>query len=280
MLAAGCPAAAQPAWIFDFEAGWLHDSNLPRAQQATDIKSGGALSAAVSAGGFYAIDGRSSVAFTADGRAVRFDGYSGLNLDAIGASLSFRHKFGLGLAVPWAQASFTAGRENYGTSIRDSDRYSLTLEAGQRFSERFEGSLSAVVEHRNALNSSAVAPGFPGDPFETYGRAILARGSYAVTERLDLTFAYGVRSGDVVSSTRRNFQIFQASAAIAPDPAFGPDYYAYRLNGVTRTPSLGLGWTLSEYSSLRVVYSRELTYGANQLNYYNTVINASFQHRF
>jgi hypothetical protein len=279
-MALALPCAARPAWLLDADVGLQHESNLPRARLSTDIQSGWALTGGLSGGYAHALDGYTGVTATADARVARHDGHSGLDLDALGVALGIRRKFGLGLNVPWASAALSAVRENYGTDIRESDRYNLTLEAGYRFSERFEALVGGAVEKRNARNSAAVVPGIPGDPFELYGRTLYARGTYALTERWDLTFGYGVRSGDVVASTRRNLQIFTVSSAIAPDPAFGPDYFAYRLDGVTRTPWAGLSWALTEYSTLRVVYTRELTYGANGFNYYNTLVSAVFLHRF
>lgn len=275
-----CVGAAQSAWLLDADAGLLHDSNLPRARLSADIQSGWAATGGLSGGYAHALDGYTGVTATADARIARYDGLSGLNLDALGVTLGIRRKLGLGSNVPWAGASLSVSRENYGTGIRDSDRYSLTLETGYRFSERFDALVGGSVEKRNARTSQATVPGIPGDPFELYGRTLYARGTYALTERWDLAAGFSVRSGDVVASTRRNFQIFTASSAIAPDPAFGPDYFAYRLDGVTRTPWAGLNWALTEYSTLRVAYTRDLTYGANGFNYYNTIVSAVFLHRF
>jgi hypothetical protein len=272
--------SARSAWFLDADAGLVYDSNLPRARLSADIQSGWALTGGLAGGYAHALDGYTSATATVDARIARYDGLSGLNLDALGMTLGVRRKLGLGLNVPWAGASLSASRENYGTNIRDSDRYSLTLEAGYRFSERFDAVLGGTVEKRNARHSAASVPAIPGDPFELDGRTVFARGDYALAERWNLAFGYGVRSGDVVASTRRNFQIFTASSAIARDPAFGPDYFAYRLDGVTRTPWAGVTWSPTEYSTLRVVYTRDLTYGANGFNYYNTIVAATFLHRF
>lgn len=62
---------ARSTWILDVEAGWTHDSNLPRAQLTNDIKSGSALTAAFSAGRFFAPDERNSFTLAADARAAR-----------------------------------------------------------------------------------------------------------------------------------------------------------------------------------------------------------------
>jgi hypothetical protein len=272
--------AGRSAWFVDADAGLLYDSNLPRARLSADIRSGWAATGGLAGGYAHALDGYTSASATADARIARYDGFSGLNLDALGVTLAIRRKFGLGSNVPWAGAALSASRETYGTDIRDSDRYGLTLEGGYRFSERFDVLAGGTVEKRNARHSAASVPTIPGDPFELYGRSLFARASYALTERWNLAFGYGVRSGDVVASTRRNFQIFTASSAIAPDPAFGPDYFAYRLDGVTRSPWAGLTWALTEYSTLRVVYTRDLTYGANGFNHYGTTVAATFLHRF
>ncbi len=279
VLALGWPACALSSWLLDAEAGWMHDSNLPRAQLPSDVKGGSALSVSLSGGYFFALDERNGVTLSADARAMRHLQYSGLDLDSLGGTVGLKHKLGLGPFVPWVSATFSGAREHYRTAVRDSDRYVLTLAVGRRFTDRLEGSLGAAVDRRYARHP--VASGrLPGDTFELSGRSLFARGSYALAERVDLTLAYSVRSGDVVSSTRRNFQIFRASAAISPDPAFGPDYFAYRIKGVTRAPAIGVQWALAEYSSLQVVYSRELTHATGGLNYYSTVFNVSFLNKF
>ena len=272
MLAAAWPAAAAPSWLLDVEIGWLHDSNLPRAQREIDIRSGSALTGALAAGRFFALDDRNGLTLTADARAARYDGFSGLDFEALGGTISAKHKFGLGPLVPWVSASFSAAREDYREPSRDGDRYSLTLTAGKRLTERFDGSLAFILDRRDTHG--------PVPVFEVEGRTGLVRVGYSLLERLDVTASFSVRGGDVTSSTRRNQQIFRASDAVAPDPAFGPDYFSYRLYGVTRTPSLGLHWAIAEYSSLQVVYARELTHAVMGLNYYSTLLNATFIHRF
>ena len=52
-------------------------------------------------------------------------------------------------------------------------------------------------------------------------------------ERLQIGGRVSVRRGDVESTTRQNLDIFLASDAIAADPTFGSDFYAYRLRGTT-----------------------------------------------
>jgi hypothetical protein len=80
-----------------------------------------------------------------------------------------------------------------------------------------------------------------------------------------------VRRGDVESTTRQNLDIFLASDAIAADPAFGSDFFAYRLRGTTATANATLSWALSERSSLNLSYAVARTTSYDDLNYLSRI---------
>ena len=70
------------------------------------------------------------------------------------------------------------------------------------------------------------------------------------------------------------------SAAIAPDPAFGPDDVAYRLTGA-RTLSLGAGlaYELSKRASLEAFLSTDDTRARGGLDYDVQRISVSYAYR-
>jgi hypothetical protein len=101
-----------------------------------------------------------------------------------------------------------------------------------------------------------------------------------LTERALLKASAGARQGDVVSSTRRNFQIFVESAAIANDPAFGPDFIAYRLSGArTRIYTVGVSWALGRRASIDGELLRHETKARGGLDYDGNIYSISLVYR-
>ena len=86
--------------------------------------------------------------------------------------------------------------------------------------------------------------------------------------------------GDVVATTRPDFDIFVVSDAIAADPTFGPDFFAYRLRGTTDTAKLSASWALDERSSLNVVYVEERTDAAGGIYYRSHSANLVYAWRY
>ena len=85
----------------------------------------------------------------------------------------------------------------------------------------------------------------------TTGGGVEIGAAYAVTEQLASSGRFASRRGDVVSTTSQGYAIFQASNAIAADPAFGDELYAYRLRGTTNVFSLDYGTGYSSLAYLR-----------------------------
>ena len=89
-----------------------------------------------------------------------------------------------------------------------------------------------------------------------------------------------MRRGDVVSTTRINLPIFLASDAIAADPAFGSEFFAYRLRGTTSTATVNLSWALSDRSSLNLTYADARTKAYDDLDYRNRATTLSLAWSF
>ena len=89
-----------------------------------------------------------------------------------------------------------------------------------------------------------------------------------------------MRRGDVESTTRRNAEIFEASSAIAADPTFGSDFFAYRLRGTTGTVTLTGSWALDQRSSLNLVFADERTRAYESIGYRSYDIALSYAYRY
>ena len=151
------------------------------------------------------------------------------------------------------------------------------MSLGKRFDERLEARGGIRLRRpASQRHDFPVVPGIPGDPFSVQSRTLFARGSFALGARSTLLASAAARSGDVVSSTRRNRQIFDESAAIALDPAFGPDYIAYRLSGArTGSISAGIAYDLSRRASLEASVSAYDTRARGGLDYAERVVSVS-----
>ena len=116
--------------------------------------------------------------------------------------------------------------------------------------------------------------------FDLRGRSIYARAGYAVSDQLLLGIDVSARRGDVVATTRRDFQIFVVSDAIAADPTFGSDFFAYRLRGTTDAAKLSASWALDDRSSLNFAYADERTDAAGGVTYRSHSANVVFAWRY
>jgi hypothetical protein len=258
---------ARAAWQYDVDAGLLYDSNLTRAYAPADIRADGAFAAQATAGWFSALSGADGLTLAADARSEIYHRFHGLNFVGIGASATYRHKFGLGYAAPWIALGISGGYEDYREKIRDGAWLEAIAELGQRFTPEFDASFGGSFERRYAANDEPVLPSISGKVFALRGESLFARAAYAMSDRLLVAAKLKVRRGDVVATTRPDFDIFTVSDAIAADPTFGPDFFAYRLRGTTDTASASASWALDDRSSLNVLYADERTDAAGGIYY-------------
>jgi hypothetical protein len=273
---AGLTGEAAAEEIVSAEGAVSHDNNLSRALSASDIVSDTALNLAVSGGFHFAPGERDAITLTGDVRASQFRQFHGMNSIALGGTASWSKKFGLGAFVPWTKVSASFAGERYGENVRDGLRTNVTLRAGQRLSERLELSGGGSFERFRADNVTQVVPRLSGDAFSLEGRSLFGRADYVLDDRWAVFAGARARNGDVTSSTRFNPEIFLYSSALAPDPAFGSDYIAYRLSGATTWDFIaGMSLALSDYSSANLAVGRALTYASGGIEYQSTQINAS-----
>jgi len=264
--------------VLDMQAGALYDSNLSRAQLHYDIKSDTALQAALAWGRFVPLADNLSLRATLEAGGEAYTRYSGLNNLALGASLGMRRKFGLGAFAPWASGSASAARLEYQNSIRDGWRYELGLGAGKRLTESWDAEANFRYQHRTADKELAVVPGISGAVFDLQSHEVGLKSEYGLTDRVSLAVGFDFRRGDVASTTLRNFTIFTNSDAIALDPVFGPNAVGYRIFALTRVWRVGTSYALGTANSINVGAERWISRARGGLDYYNTLVGASYVH--
>jgi hypothetical protein len=271
-------ASAHADDMLDVTAGLLYDSNVPRAQLERDIKSDTAFQAALAWGRFLPLADGLTLRATLDAGGEAYAHYSGLNNLALGSSLSLRQKFGLGALAPWVNGWASGARLDYQDKARDGWRYEFGVGAGKRLSEAWDVEVTYRYQHRTQDNPVAVVPGISGAVFDLQAHQAGLRSEYAMTERISLEADFDYRRGDVASTTQRNFTIFTNSTAIALDPVFGPGAVGYRIYATTQAYRIGLSYALGRDNSINTGIERWISRARGGLDYYNTLVGASYVH--
>ena len=272
-LLASHPATAAASWILDADAGLVYETNVGLAQKSPDKKDDVAFATALSTGWAFPLDDRNIFSLTGDLSGAAYAELHGLSHFAAGLTPAFRTKFGLGREAPWLRLWGSAARLEFQNSVRDGWRYRLGAGVGKRFGDRLTVRLDYTFEDRLADHGRVVSR-LPGDVFDTTSHTYAARVDVAVTDVLTLFTGYAWRQGDVVSTTRRNTEIFNGSTALTRDPVFGPDFFAYRIDATVHSLTFGMSLALGERSSVNVSYERHIGIGPAGLDYSNDVVRA------
>lgn len=279
LLAAAGPVSAGDLF-YGFEAGAFRDSNVPRAQRDAGVVGDSGLSADASVGTSIPLGERDSVSIAATFRGQEYHRYTGLDSAALGATLTWRTKLGLGAYAPRVWATGAVAAESFADRARSGTRARLSLEAARRVSEALDFSGGIALDRFDASSVPGALPLFSRDVFTTRGAGVFGRADYALSEKWLAYAGLAFRRGDVVSSSLPFAAIFFNSAAIAADPTFGAGYFAYRLPGSTTTASAGASYATSERTSLNLGFSHEFTAARGGVDYRSTRINASFVYSY
>ena len=129
-----------------------------------------------------------------------------------------------------------------------------------------------TYERRFADESEPVTPLLPGDVFDLTSHTGVIRSNFALTDTITLGAGYSLRGGDVVSTTRRNLSIFQASKAVARDPAFGSDFFAYKIDALVHTLGAGVSYAVTRSASLNLSYEYQIGIAHDGIDYHNNVV--------
>jgi hypothetical protein len=104
---------------------------------------------------------------------------------------------------------------------------------------------------------------------------------YSLMESSYLDLALLARQGDVVSTTLQpNATVYHASSALADDPAFGPNAYAYKLPGTTYGFHVGLSFSPTAHSLLGCGFERFETHADGGNQYAKSIVEATWNYRY
>jgi hypothetical protein len=256
ILAAGVPYAARADWNVGAEARVMHDSNVGNAQNYSDIVSDTIVDATLSVFDLFAIGEGCTLSVGADLNGEHYNRLTGLNNASAGASVALRKKWGLGAFVPWTRVEFSVAHSDYDDDYRNATIYRGTLAAGRRIDERWNLWAEYSFERSNAASQPEEVPGISGDAFSQSSNNLSLNVEYSVYPNTYLNLAAIFRHGDIVSTGEGSYQIFDSSRALAEDPAFGPEDYAYRLTGTTLGFKAGVNYSPTAHSLIGFDFRR------------------------
>ncbi|HEY6622167.1 MAG TPA: hypothetical protein VIY68_21710 [Steroidobacteraceae bacterium] len=271
---------ARSDWILATSAALNHDNNVGNAQNAASVVADSRAQANGSVLRQIVLGDGLNLSAAGALSGDLYDHFSGLNNASINGTLSLKKKWGLGAFAPWSRVGISVGRVEYDDHYRDATLYSASLEAGQRLDERWNLWANYAFDIRRAAPAESDLYGVPSDVFSQRSQSFRVGVQYSLGERMWLTLGSLVRHGDVISTTLPAAGIFAYSKAVAPDPTFGPDAYAYRLVGTTFGARLGLEYSLTIHSLIGFGFQRLNTHARGGINYGDSMPELTWNYQF
>ena len=279
LVFAAMPGAARADWTVAAEASLRHDDNVGNGEYPADIIGDSIIGAQLSAFQVFAMSEGYSVSVGGDLAGESFHRISGLSNASLAAVIALKKKWGLGAFAPWVRVAASIARTDYDDDYRSASVYRATAAAGQRIGERWSLRAEYAFESRVATPQEAEAAAISGDVFSQRSNRLSLDAQYALNERTFLEFGSFVRHGDVVSTTESPARLDYAARAIADDPTFGEDAYAYRLTGTTYGLRAGISYSVSAHSLLGCGFQRSETHAEGNV-YTKSTPEVTWDYRF
>ncbi len=274
------PPAAHADWTLGADAGVRHDDNVGNAEYSPDIVADTLIDAQLSIFRFFALDDGLSMTVGGDLGGESYYKLTGLDNVSLDAAVALKKKWGLGALAPWMRATVSVARSSYEDSYRNAWDYRAMLASGRRFDERWNLWAQYTYENRAASPRMGEVPGLSGDAFSQVSHSVGISLEYSLLESAYLSIGFVARHGEVVSTTLQpNAAVYYASSALADDPAFGADAYAYRLTGTTYGLRAGLNFSPTAHSLLGCGFERLQTHADGGNEYTKSIVEITWSYR-
>jgi len=277
----GClPDLARSDWTLGTDAQLRHDNNVGNAGNYDDIVGDTIVDARLSMFQSIPIGENYSLSVGGDLSGESYNRLKGLNNASLGGALAVKRKWGLGVYVPWVRIGLSIARSEYNDNYRSATVYRTTLSAGQRLDERWNLWAEYAFDRRAASPGMEEVPGLSGDAFSQDSHNVAANLEYSLNENTSLALGLLGRHGDVVSTAGDSEKMYYAPRALAEDPAFGPEAYAYKLTGTTYGFRVGVNYAPTPHSLLGLGFERLNTHADGGNSYTKSVPEITWDYRF
>jgi Outer membrane protein beta-barrel domain len=274
------PYAARSDWTLGAEAALRHDSNVGNSASSSDVVGDSTLGAKLSLLNLFPLGEDYSLSVGGDVRGELFRTLTGLNSASVEALVSLKRKWGYGAFAPWARLGLSVGRSSYDDSYRNAWDYRVGVATGWRVDERLNIWGEYAFERLAAATQEQEVPSLSGDAFSQSSHNVQLNAEYSLSERSFVSLGLLGRRGDVVSTTEGNSQIFAAARALAEDPAFGPESYAYRIGGTSFGFRAGIHFSPTPHCLLGFGFERLITHADGGTDYNKSIPEITWGYRF
>jgi hypothetical protein len=264
------------------EAEVRHAGNVGYAHAAADQIGDTSIGAKLSVARLCSFAGGMSAALSGDLRGEWFDHVDALRNATLEVGASARKKWGLGALAPWLRGGIALGRTQFDDRLRSATHYRAFVSAGRRLDARLNLWAEYDYEQRRAAHQPEddELPGVATDVFTQRTHALSANLEYVASERIFLGLGALVRRGDVASTARPSAAVYLSARAVVEDPAFGPEFYAYKVTGTSYGLRLDAHFALGSHQLLGVAVQRIETRAPAGLDYADTVPQLNWSYRF
>ena len=281
MIALGAiPDTARSDWTLGADAQARHDNNVGNAEYPGDIIEDSVIGGHLSLYQVMAFGEGYSLSAGGDLSGETFNRLNGLSNASLGGALTLKRKWGLGAFAPWIRVGAAIARSDYRDDYRNASIYRASLAAGRRMDDHWNLWADYAFELRAAATQEQEEPGVSGDAYSQKSHRVALNVEYALNETLSLDAGLSVRRGDIVTTTLSEYRIYDAARAIAEDPAFGPDAYAYRLLGTTYGFRLGISYSPTPHTLIQCAFQRFDTRAEGGNGYTKSVPEISWSYRY
>jgi hypothetical protein len=280
IILTGLPYAARSDWTLAAGANLRYDDNVGNAENYSDIVADTTIGARLSIFQLFPVAEGYSVTVGGDLNGEAFRSITGLDNASLAAMVALKKKWGLGAFAPWARVGISVARTDYDDSYRNAWVYRATLASGRRIDERWNLWAEYALERQAANAQMEEVPGLSGDAYSQDSQSVAADLEYAVHERAYLVLSLSARHGDVVSTAQGSAKVLAAATALAEDPAFGPEAYAYRLTGTTYGIHVGINFSPTAHSLLGFGFERLDTHADGGISYTKSVPEITWNYSF
>ena len=205
----------------------------------------------------------------------------GLNQLALGTGVDLKKKLGLGPYAPIVAANINFERQQFQQEDKNQSVQVLELRASKRVWDALNLSIHASTERRHAADNNSVKPGFSGAVYDGSNRQLSLSADYTWWANSILSLQYSIRRGDLVVSTiTDSAAIIHVAKAIRPDPAFGSDREAYKVEGEIKSLGLSFTYPISSQWDVRIDRQQHQSTVVNGVKYDRHAYSFNVRYQF
>jgi hypothetical protein len=226
------------------DVGYSYDDNLTLASNSADKRSDNALNVHIEVNKAVALSEHSRLAISGFIEAKAYATYGGLDRLSAGAEAEYLYRPSGEFGAPTFGLVTSAGRDEFRSDLRKSDRYAAGITLRQPVTSRIN--LYAALKDNIRRSDN--------DVFNTHDTSAQINVDYGLGNGNTLYLTTEYRVGDIVSTSLPVLAYRQISAAWIDDDVFnsGQTLRAYRLKGKTAVVTLGYNLLLVGKKSLDI----------------------------